>query len=518
MEVPPMSNEYTFHAHSWEAEYHEQVTAAYQDNPLIETLPPVYTKEEVEKLLKFDPGYVAEYHHLPPEVRRHLMLDAARFFQPLSLHFDLQQRIDGMMRMGYVGRNPLEHGYWPETKWKIRSVREYKPDEVQQRVPCLGFTIVGMGGLGKSRSVERVLNLYPQVIEHSCYKGQRFTWRQVVWLKLECPKGGGILGLCKNFFRELDRLLGTNYHQNFAVRGRPSIDSMVDSMENLCRVHSIGALVIDEVQNLRQAKGTEAAQMLSFFVQLDNQIGTPVVLIGTSKVLPILTGEFRRARRATGQGDMVWERMKEDARWRFFLETLWKYQYVDKPSSLTDALNHTLYDQSQGIPDIAIKLFFLAQMYAVVRKKPSITPAIIKAAAKESLRLVKPFLDALRENKKLSGRFEDLAEIDLAGEMQKMIDDHRQQASPEHPQAAGTGAENQAQPTEPASQPTSPSPDTFQRTPGAARKGNKGSEKREVKGALLETVAQGLSQKITAYAALKTGGFIRPLAEYLREG
>lgn len=514
-----MSSDYTFHARSWEAEYHEQVTAAYQGNPLIETLPRVYTREEVESLLKFDPGYVAEYQHFSPEVRRHLMLDAARFFQPLSFHFELQQRIDGMIRMGYVGRNPLDHGYWPETKWKIRSVREYKPDEIQQRVPCLGFTMVGMGGLGKSRSIERVLNLYPQVIEHSCYKEQRFTWRQVVWLKLECPKGGGLLGLCKNFFRELDRLLGTNYHQSFAVRGRPSIDSMVDSMENLCRVHSIGALVIDEVQNLRQAKGTDAAQMLSFFVQLDNQIGTPVVLIGTSKVLPILTGEFRRARRATGQGDMVWERMREDPRWRFFLETLWKYQYVDKPSSLTDDLSHALYDQSQGIPDIAIKLFFLTQMYAVVRKKPSITPTIIKAAARESLRLVKPFLDALRENKKMNGRFEDLAEIDLAREMQKIIDDYEQSAPTGRTQETEKDPGNKAQQPGDQESPagTPPPSDKQQVAPDTAGKSKKGSGKREVKGALLEIVAQGLSQKIAAYEALKTGGYIHPLAEYLGE-
>ena len=122
-----MSSDDTFPTHSWEDECHEQVTAAYHGNPLLETLPPVYTKDGVEQLLKFDPGYAAEYQHFSPAVRRHLMLDAARFFQPLSIHFELQQRIDGMMSAGYVGRPPLDHGYWQETRWKIRSVREYKP-------------------------------------------------------------------------------------------------------------------------------------------------------------------------------------------------------------------------------------------------------------------------------------------------------------------------------------------------------------------------------------------------------
>ncbi len=260
--------------------------------------------------------------------------------------------------------------------------------------------------------------------------------------------------------------------------------------------------------------------MLSFFVQLDNQIGTPVVLIGTSKVLPILTGEFRRARRAAGQGDMVWDRMKEDARWRFFLETLWKYQYVDEPSPLTDDLSHTLYDQSQGITDIAIKLFFLAQMYATVRKKPSVTPMIIKAAARERLRLVKPFLDALRGNKQLTGRFEDLAPIDLAGEMYKMIEDRTRSASAGRTPAARSDSEFKAQgPGEPELlSATPPPPDKPQATsvsPGG--KSKKEGGKREVREAILETVAQSLSQKVGAYEALKTGGFIRPLTQYLEE-
>ena len=37
--------------------------------------------------------------------------------------------------------------------------------------------------------------------------------------------------------------------------------------------------------------------MLNFFVTLVNTIGLPVVMIGTTKAMSILQGEFRQARR-----------------------------------------------------------------------------------------------------------------------------------------------------------------------------------------------------------------------------
>src|SRR5207302_7238333 len=123
-----------------------------------------------------------------------------------------------------------------------------------------------------------------------------------------------------------------------------------------------------------------------------NTIGVPVVLVGTPAASDILGGEFSRARRASGQGDMVWNRMNNDVEWRYFLESLWHYQYIQIPSELTDELAQTLYFESQGIADIAIKLYFLAQMSAIIRKEEGITRELLHMAAKQSLRLVQPFL------------------------------------------------------------------------------------------------------------------------------
>lgn len=77
-----------------------------------------------------------------------------------------------------------------------------------------------------------------------------------------------------------------------------------------------------------------------------------MVLVGTYKAWSILSGEFRQMRRGAGQGDLLWHPMAEDDTWLFFLESLWRYQYVQTHSPLSPNLSHALYDESQGIIDL----------------------------------------------------------------------------------------------------------------------------------------------------------------------
>jgi len=167
----------------------------------------------------------------------------------------------------------------------------------------------------------------------------------------------------------------------------------------LCFVLSdklLGVLIIDEIQNLRRKRDPE---MLDFFIQLDNEIGVPIVLVGTPTAEEILSGDLRRARRASGQGEMRWSRMQNDVEWRYFLESLWRYRYVQKQSDLSDELAQTLYYESQGITDLAIRLYFFAQRYAIVTGEECITRETIQTAARLGLHSVQTFLHYIRDNK-----------------------------------------------------------------------------------------------------------------------
>ena len=76
--------------------------------------------------------------------------------------------------------------------------------------------------------------------------------------------------------------------------------------------------------------------------------------------------------------------------------------------------NTGLYDQSQGIIDIAVKLYAMAQIKAIADGTEKVTVKEIVEVASDRLRLVKPMLDALRSGdiKRIS-RYEDIKPLNV---------------------------------------------------------------------------------------------------------
>jgi len=426
-----------------QATYREAELPEHCGNPLIEALPPMYSEIQARDLLKYYPIVDPVVCTKPSHIRAHAVVNAADFFTPLPIHLSLHQQVDRMLRSGYLNRNPMVPGYWPGTNRAIAEMRERYKNKVRPNAPHVtaprGFTILGVSGIGKSTAMKRILAMYDQIIYHSLYDGKAFTHVQITWLYLQCPRKGNLSILVKTFFQALDALLGTTYYRDYVEHSRKRVEEFIPDMKNLALKHSLGVLVIDEIQNLVNAPGTSRDELLDFLVEMDNEIGIPIVLIGTFKAEPILCGdEFRRARRAAGQGDRVWERMKEDEVWRKFIQRLWKYQFIRNPVPWTKEneptkLIHALYEESQGITDVAVKVFLLAQIYAMEmhgdqeaeRQEPSsketLTTDLFHKASQESLRLLQPFLKALRYNwKDKIRKFEDIEPVLLADAVQEI--------------------------------------------------------------------------------------------------
>lgn len=357
------------------------------------------------------PYDIKEREH-PSEHRVHYIARISReYYWPWEQHTYLERRISTCIRQGYISRNPfqnervqiLNEGFNAQVdKTEMYPIVKYSP-----HVP--GFTILGVSGVGKSTAVESILNLYPQVIKHTEYKGKKFNQEQLVWLKTDCSYDGGLKGLCYNFLAAVDKALGTTYYADYRL-ARISETSLLVLMQRIAASYFLGILVIDEIQHLNAA-GRNATKMLNFFVTLVNTIGVPVIMVGTPLALPILQREFRQARRSSGQGDLTWSVMQnKDIAWNSFVQKMWMYQWTRIPVPLTEEMNNVLYNESQGVTVVAVVVYEIAQLEAIRNEKETFTPKDMSNWARARLSFIQPMLNALRSKKPgLIDKFSDIA-------------------------------------------------------------------------------------------------------------
>ena len=306
------------------AEYLDQALIEFKNNPFIEALPPLSDFRKLGAQLTVRPPYSDAERCLPDEVRRMLTQRIVQFHQPSDIDIDLASRLARCIRWGYINRNPFSPKYASHLAdgYVEAAARTGINYDGGYHANTYGFAIIGVSGIGKTITVERILSLYPQVVEHTEYNGASLITKQVVWLKIDCPCDGTLKGLCSEFFRELDRLLDTDYLTLYNRR-RTTLDRMLSAIAQLVYVHNVGLLIFDELQNLGAASKGTSETALNFFVTLVNTSSVPVVMMGTPKILSILQKEFQQAKRGSGQGDLLWPRMKPGEAWDLFVEALW---------------------------------------------------------------------------------------------------------------------------------------------------------------------------------------------------
>ncbi|GAA5534069.1 ATP-binding protein [Deinococcus aluminii] len=392
------------------------------DNPLIEALPPVMTDDEFIKRIRHSPPYSPEMREHPNHRRLMYIQKVLQFFMPMEKHLLLYQRFARIIRDGYMARNPIYDLGWSHLHQQVEHISEKLKYGIEPYEPpsALGFALIGLGGTGKTVGVRNVLRTYPKVLIHRDYtdslgRTHRLMRTQIVFLKLDCPNDGTLKSLCLNFFKEVDRLLGQQrYYKEYGFNGtrQRTATEMLPDMASVAALHSIGLLIIDEIQSLSKQKSGGQQQMLQWFTELVNTIKLPVVLVGTPKADEVLNSAFWQMRRNAGQGEGHWPRMAPDEEWERFLLSMWRYQFIKQPSSPVEIknregqivkrvprdLSEMLYNESQGIADFAVKMFMISQERAINSGLERLTPELIQQVAKEAFGKARVILQAIKDN------------------------------------------------------------------------------------------------------------------------
>lgn len=402
-----------------DAKYSQAESDTWLDNPMVEALPMILTDDEFGRAARFFPPHQAELRNHANHARLMYVRRALQFFAPMEKHLLMYQRFASIIRDGYVARNPIHDLGWSRLHEQLDDLAVKLKYGVAPHEPpsALGFAIIGLGGIGKTIGVNAILRTYPKALVHRKYtdslgREHLLMRTQIVFLKLDCPSDGTLKSLCLNFFQAVDRLTGTTryyYEYGFKDSKQRTATEMLPDMARVAALHSIGLLIIDEIQFLSKQKSGGQELMLHWFTELVNTIKLPVVLIGTPRAEEILNAAFWQMRRNAGQGEGAWKRMAQDAEWNRFLRSLWRYQYVRTPTELAEVpgkegkqvpenLSEMLYNESQGIADFAVKMFMIAQERAINSGLERLTPDLIQTVAKDAFGKAREIIQAIKDN------------------------------------------------------------------------------------------------------------------------
>lgn len=395
-----------------EAEYKEQLIEEF-NNPYIKALPDIISKEKIVRELLFKPPIRKQELVLQKEFKLSILPRIYKAFQPLPIHIKIWNMINNLIRQGYIARNPFNHNFKKYSNKIGNEIinKTYNLDVNESfRTTAQCGLLIGVSGMGKTTSVQRVLSKISQVIVHNEYEGVNFNQLQVTWLKLEAPANGSIKSLTLQFFTKIDSLLGTNNMRRYVSRGY-SVDIMIPIMGQIANNVGLGLLIIDELQHLDKGE----KKVMNYFVTLMNSFGVPLLLIGTPACYSMLQQEMRIARRVSGSGAVIFNPMKNDREFEIFIKGIWRYQWIIRPTKLSKPIIDTFFEKTQGICDLVVKLFVNAQRMAIEKGVEEITVDLLNRIWEKEFVILEPMLQAIRSNniaKKM--KFEDIKEIEIA--------------------------------------------------------------------------------------------------------
>jgi hypothetical protein len=366
----------------------------FSGNPFIEALPKLEgNKADLLTSLSHYPAPPTSTTRRLGEVVRIMELSVINdIIIPFPEYQKASLALTTMMRETYVARNPLTAV--DRQRRHAIAARDDRLFPANWKSSAKGHLMMAHSGMGKTTFATAFLLRYPQVVTHVMYQGRPLRCEQVVYLVLRVPHDATLKSLCLRFFAEIDSLLGTNYVRQ--ARSVRQIAPMVQLMHEVATAISLGSLIVDEVQNLKHARGGHAEIVLNLFSEIIERLGISLLVLATPAVQPVIEGSVRNGRKLTSYGETVMRPMKRnDPQWHDFCETYWDYTFVRNVGKLDKIVRDAWYDASAGNTAFAVLVFMLAQRNEIGGRE-IVDAAAIERTAATDMAFLQPAIAALR--------------------------------------------------------------------------------------------------------------------------
>ncbi len=409
---PPQHHQLSSAVEPLMAKYSREPGVEPENNPLVLALPPVKSDEEWLEQLTSLPAFDESQLLDPSYLRSYYVAELKDFFVPAERARELSRRVDQLIRIGYAKRNPLVGDRFRDLQRAYSQAQSAKTQTAAKIVfspvrPICSFSLIGVSGMGKSTTTESVLAAYPQYLLH-----EALALHQVVWLKVECPKDGSVKEVALNILRAFDLVLGTSHTPKST--SRVTLDDLMSRVKQLARVHCLGLLVLDELQNVSVRKSGGREELLNWFQELVNELKLPLLILGTFKAREVLQLDARHSRRAGVMGGATWRPLAMDAEFELLVDTLWSFQWLRAPGELSEEFKRVIYEETQGVVAFIVDMFLVCQLQALSQEKETLTPAMFRKVARTDFEFLQPLLNAFRSKQpnRLS-KFSDVEAYDI---------------------------------------------------------------------------------------------------------
>ncbi len=382
----------------------------FQGNPLIEALepPPFDNGQAIDRLSK-KPDFVERERDIATPYRMLLPARLLNFMFPTNKHVSFFNRTYSSIQNGYLTRNPMI----PEGQAFLHEAGEgsyISSIDPTERNPGVLMFLTGMSGMGKSALIRAIMRaLGKPVIVHSAYNGSPICETQILFLMRNVPDQCSAKNLCMSFGYRTDELLGGNLYGEQFVQKMSRTD-YVTFLREIIATNHIGVLIIDEFQNLSLAKSGGKEELLALLLNLREELGIPIIVVGTYKTDKILREDDSLKRRIVEGGFLDLERPKsaDDEDWHNLCDIMWGYQWIKKPQPFSEEVSQTLYKSSAGNTGIMLNLFVTAQTLAIESGIETITPQLIERVYHERLSPLHGIVNLLQDENADLTQYEDL--------------------------------------------------------------------------------------------------------------
>ncbi|MFZ3186160.1 MAG: AAA family ATPase [Pseudomonas sp.] len=397
------------------ASYEHHALRSLNGNPLIEALRPAMSVKEFADALVFKPEFGEE--NVLDDFSRELAVELIdHTYTPAHQLYVQYTSILKNILIGYIHRNPISVEAKRE-QHRVASEEGYKLPAHKNLSKCI--SVIGLSGAGKTLANRRCLSLIPQVIRHSSYGGEHLCLDQVVYLEFQAPTTKTQKGFILNFFSAIDELLGTAYYEEWNKKSI-SVAVLIQAAKKVAFNHFIGIVFVDEIQRCANESSKMDYATLEFIDGFFNDVGIPMIVAGTYKVMPLYRTTMSTTRRLTSgrvylmdgiDNDLYQEdegrikQLNSISFWSIFVDSFYHPNLLTESFEFDIEFKEHLHYLTFGLPALVARIMRLAYEEAIKSGEEIITSDLLSDIYNDQFKLLHPAIEHLRNGQ--YGGYED---------------------------------------------------------------------------------------------------------------